>query len=182
MKELKRRQFLAFFTDFFEKHKEGNAKYESTGFRFKESEKAKLLDKYFKKYYMENRMPRTKTINLGIKPAGKGQRPTQAKVEILVDTVADENKDAFLGRSEGIKNSYKQKALNKDVVDVLEERLSRSMARPKVFGHGLHGANVKNVTAGATTVGVEEKSVKGFSRLSHNVSPIPRESGSVTTK
>ena len=56
---------------------------------------------------MENRLPKTKTVTLGKASSSKGRRPTQAKVEILVDTVADENKDAFLGRSEDIKNTYK---------------------------------------------------------------------------
>ena len=44
---------------------------------------------------------------MGINPSKGGRRPTFAKVEMLVDTVADENKDAFLGRSAGIKNSFK---------------------------------------------------------------------------
>ena len=57
MKELKRRQFLSFFTDFFESHKKGSSKFDSSGFKFKDSDKARLLDKYFKKYYMENKMP-----------------------------------------------------------------------------------------------------------------------------
>ena len=100
MKEIKRRQFLAFFTDFFENYKEGNAKFESTGYRFQEKEKARLIDKYYKKYYQENRMPKTKTVQVGMKPGrGKNRKPVPNNVEMLVDTVADENKDAFLGRS-----------------------------------------------------------------------------------
>ena len=104
-----------------------------------------MLDKYFKKYYTENKMTKTKSVNMGSKSYRKGscKRPQLAKFE-HVDTVADENKDAFLGRSEGIKNAYRQKDLNNDVTDVLEARLQKKMVAPKVFGHGLHGTNVIN--------------------------------------
>ena len=73
---------------------------------------------------MENRLPKTKTVPL---PRSKNRRPTltNARAQLPVDTVADENKDAFLGRREGIKNSYRQKDLNADVTDVLAARLQR---------------------------------------------------------
>ena len=72
MKELKRRQFLSFFTDFFEKYKQGSPKFDATGLRFQDKEQARLLDKYFKKYYMENnRLPTTRELTVSKLKAAK---------------------------------------------------------------------------------------------------------------
>ena len=118
-------------------------------------------------------MPKSKTM----KPAkGKDGRPTLVKVEMMVDTVADENKDAFLGRSEGIKNSLNQRKMSDDVEDVLNARLHNKMVAPKVFGHGLHMANITDQVNTVVQTQDEDKSVKGFSRLSNVITPIPRSS------
>ena len=62
-----------------------------------------MLDKYFKKYYMENnRLPTTREISVNKIRAARKAAAKIEKVERQVDSVANENKFALLGKSEGV--------------------------------------------------------------------------------
>ena len=55
MKELRRKQFFNFISDFFEKIESGGLANKASDLtKFTEDEKEKWIKKYFKKYYMEN--------------------------------------------------------------------------------------------------------------------------------
>ena len=138
MKELKRRQFLSFFTDFFEKYKKGSPKFDSSGIRFQDKEQARLLDKYFKKYYMENnRLPTTREISVNKIRAARKAAAKIEKVERQVDSVANENKFALLGKSEGVQNAFTTSEVHNELADVLEQRQNKSMKKPKALVHGM---------------------------------------------
>jgi len=67
MKDLRRKQFFNFMSDFFEKFEQGNFSSKTTSLiTFSEEEKEEWIKRYFKKYYMENKVLKEEIVEMKI--------------------------------------------------------------------------------------------------------------------
>ena len=122
-----------------------------------------------------NRLPTTREISVNKIRAARKAAAKIEKVERQVDSVANENKFALLGKSEGVQNAFTTSEMNNELADVLEQRQNKSMKKPKALVHGM-GLKTQNQHQTQPPPGMEEKSLRAISQLSHRISPIPRSS------
>ena len=69
MRQIRRKQFLAFFEGFFEKHNKDSLKLKAANLTFSDDEKAQLFKKYFKRYFNE-RLDMSETAEMTIQEEG----------------------------------------------------------------------------------------------------------------
>lgn len=136
MRSIRRKQFFSFFEGFFDKHNKDSLKMKSANLSFTDEEKAVLLKKYFKQYFNEKLDLKKSAEEVKIEEEGTlstllnaSQTPYYGKPNL----VAENHKDAFLGRSDGILNSFVLKKQVKEMNEVIKDRKTRKMRPAKIL-------------------------------------------------
>ena len=125
MRDVKRKTFMSFFEGFFDKYPNESMKMRNLDFDFTDPEKNELVEKYFVKYFNEKLDMKKTAEEKSIETENQVSSMLNADQPVYVgklDSVAENFKDAFLGKSKGILGAYGNKQQNEDMMDVLNER------------------------------------------------------------
>ena len=109
MRQIRRKQFYAFFEGFFDKHTNDSLKLKTMKIEFSEQDKKDLLAKYFKQYFTEKldieKTDKEQELGEEYKVHDKLNKAVPPFVGNL-NYIAENHKDAFLGKSKGILGAY----------------------------------------------------------------------------
>ena len=108
MRQIRRKQFFAFFEGFFDKYPNESLKLRNLRWTFSKEEKVSLLKDYFKRYFNEKLDTKKSTAESKLESEfNVSSILNQSKrFDGKLATVAENFKDAFLGKSKGILNSF----------------------------------------------------------------------------
>jgi len=142
MRDIRRKQFFAFFEGFFDVHNQDTLKMKVHNLNFTADEKQALLKQYFEKYFNERldvsssiedqKVSLSTSLNTMLKSQETSSRA--AKLDpAQVYLQATNNKAAFLGKSDGIVNAFNMKEGADLFKKVFNERRKAKMKAPKVL-------------------------------------------------
>ena len=139
LRQIRRKQFFAFLEGFFEKHNYDSLKLKTLGITYEEDEKQELLKKYFKLFFNEKldikKTEEDKQVEQKVKSVNtrlvKRQEPSMLFAQF--DKIADDHKDAFLGKSKGILGSFVLQNEVKNFDAAFRQRCNEKQKAPKVL-------------------------------------------------
>lgn len=139
LRQIRRKQFFAFLEGFFEKHNYDSLKLKTLGITYDEDEKQELLKKYFKLFFNEKldmkKTEEDKQVEQKVKSVNtrlvKRQDPSTLFAQF--DKIADDHKDAFLGKSKGILGSFVLQNEVKNFDAAFRQRCNEKQKAPKVL-------------------------------------------------
>ena len=136
MRQIRRKQFYAFFEGFFDKHTNDSLKLKTMKIEFSEQDKKDLLAKYFKQYFTEKldieKTDKEQEIGEEYKVHDKLNKAVPPFVGNL-NYIAENHKDAFLGKSKGILGAYGTQQQQEDLMSAIQERQSKKMRPAKLL-------------------------------------------------